>query len=311
LATLPVDLRLVSSSSGANGSVKTGSASGDAVAVLDGDALKPAISEELALSQAAYRSLGIAWGGFMLAALSTAWLIAGVIQLSERRSTFASAVTHELRTPLTTFRLYSEMLDGDMLTSPEQRQTYTKGLVAEADRLSRLVDNVLQFSRLEKQQSQIRRSPIGVEALLHNVLDRCRTRLAASSMDCEVSLAKQLSGVQINTSQDSVEQIVFNLVDNACKYAKLGEGARIRFEAELDSKWLVIRIRDFGPGIDSKMIRRLFRPFARSSDETAGTAAGVGLGLSLSRQLATQIGGKLDYSPAEPGCLFELRLPKG
>jgi signal transduction histidine kinase len=309
LATLPVDLRIIPPPKQL---VPTQIANermtpGNTLEASDW-AFEPTLVDAPVLSPASYRSLVIAWGGFLLTALSTAWLIAGVIQLSERRSAFASAVTHELRTPLTTFRLYSEMLDGDMVGSQEQRQLYTKGLVAEADRLSRLVDNVLQFSRLERKQAHIRKSRIQVMSLLNDVLDRCRPRMASSNMECELSLAEHLNHITIETSKDTVEQIVFNLIDNACKYAGTEDCCKICLAAELEPGWLVIRIRDFGPGIDRKMIKRLFRPFARSSDETAGTASGVGLGLSLSRQLAKQIGGRLDYQPAEPGCLFELRL---
>jgi signal transduction histidine kinase len=317
LATLPVDLRvipLVAEGKGKDGLVSTKSTDPlDSKANTFANAemeLADLSSQQAWLSPASIRSLGVAWGGFVLAALSTAWLIAGVIQLSERRSAFASAVTHELRTPLTTFRLYSEMLDGEMVKDPEQRKAYTKGLVAEADRLSRLVENVLQFSRLERKLYPFRMGSIAALELLNDVLQRCRPRLASADLDCETSFAKELADVQIVTSPDLVEQIVFNLIDNACKYAANGMHGKIRFEAELEKRWLVLRVRDYGPGIDGKMIRRLFRPFARSSDETAGTASGVGLGLCLSKQLAKQIGGRLDYQPADPGCKFEVRLPR-
>ncbi|HMP78727.1 MAG TPA: HAMP domain-containing sensor histidine kinase [Pirellulaceae bacterium] len=253
-------------------------------------------------------SLTVAWGGFLLAAASAAWLMLGVVRLSERRAAFVSAVTHELRTPLTTFRLYSEMLNNQMIDSEQQRQLYTAGLVSESDRLSRLVDNVLQFARLERQSPQPPNDSITAGELVDRVAERCRARAVSAGMNLAIEIEDTVRQVPLVTSIDAVDQIVFNLVDNACKYAKRKQADEVQLAAELDGTWLVISVRDFGPGIDKAMIKRLFRPFSRSADETAGTAAGVGLGLALAKQLAQQLGGRLQFSAANPGCRFSLRL---
>ncbi len=254
-------------------------------------------------------SLAIAWVGFILAAASTAWLILGVVQLSDRRAAFASAVTHELRTPLTTFRLYSEMLNGDMLPNAEQRAEYTEGLVQEADRLCRLVDNVLQFARLERGAAVGKSEQITVRGLAERIKGRCQQRAMTAGLTLEWQVSDDVAETSIETAIDAVEQIIFNLVDNACKYAAVGTPPGVQVSLAGDGKWLMIQVRDFGPGISCTMLRRLFQPFARSADETAGTAAGVGLGLALSRQLARQLSGQLTYRSAEPGSQFELRLP--
>lgn len=259
-------------------------------------------------SRTACQSLAIAWGGFLLSALSMAWLIFGVTKLSERRATFASAVTHELRTPLTTFRLYSEMLDTNMIADEAQKKSYTRGLVVEADRLCRLVDNVLQFARLEKKQVAVRSETITTADLMNRVLERCEPRANLAGMKLQTQFDEELQQRSLETSTDTVEQIIFNLIDNACKYASNSRPPNILLTAHVEKQSLVISVLDYGPGIDPKMVRRLFRPFSRSSDETAGTAAGVGLGLSLARQLAKQIGGKLQFVPVERGCQFELKL---
>lgn len=127
-------------------------------------------------------------------------------------------------------------------------------------------------------------------------------------MNLAIEIEDTVRQVPLVTSIDAVDQIVFNLVDNACKYAKRKQADEVQLAAELDGTWLVISVRDFGPGIDKAMIKRLFRPFSRSADETAGTAAGVGLGLALAKQLAQQLGGRLQFSAANPGCRFSLRL---
>ncbi|MFO0942667.1 MAG: HAMP domain-containing sensor histidine kinase [Pirellulales bacterium] len=287
--------------------------SGPALATLPVDLIAPMISPiQEASSSSLSRMLpllSLAWGGYLIAAFSIGWLIWGVTKLSERRATFASAVTHELRTPLTTFRLYSEMLASDMITDPAQRTAYASGLVKESDRLCRLVENVLQFARLERKQSSLNLQPVTTEQLLSKIVERCRIRADAAEMQFEFNCNQSDQLVKVQTCSDLVEQILFNLVDNSCKYAALADQKRIELSVSTESKWLVVAVRDYGPGIDTKMVRRLFRPFSRSSDETAGTAAGVGLGLSLSKQLAKRLGGQLTYVVGQPGCIFQLRLP--
>jgi signal transduction histidine kinase len=249
------------------------------------------------------------WIGFILAAGCIGWLIGGLLHLSARRAAFASAVTHELRTPLTTFRLYSEMLASGIVSDPLQRSSYLAELVKESGRLSRLVDNVLQFARLERKHTVTLLEKVQVRELLASTIERCRSRVANGKLMLEYTLAPDVESIFLRTNIGSVDQIVFNLVDNACKYAAESEPSRIQVDLSLEGNWLVIGVRDFGPGIPAKVQRNLFKPFARSSDETAGTAAGVGLGLALSKQLAKQIRGRLEYCPLDQGSCFQLRLP--
>ncbi len=287
--------------------------SGPALATLPVDLIAPMIPPiQEATTSSVTRVLpllSIAWGGYLIAAFSIGWLIWGVTQLSERRAAFASAVTHELRTPLTTFRLYSEMLASDMVTDHAQRQAYATGLVKESDRLCRLVENVLQFARLERKQSKLQLHEFSTSQLLSKIVERCRNRAIAADMQLEFHCSPNTDSVKVRTCADLVEQILFNLVDNSCKYAVEASPKRVELSVSADSGWLVVAVRDYGPGIDTKMVKRLFRPFSRSSDETAGTAAGVGLGLSLSRQLAKRLGGQLTYAAGNPGSIFQLRLP--
>ncbi len=187
------------------------------------------------------------------------------------------------------------MLASNMVRDESQRQAYAMGLVKESDRLCRLVENVLQFARLERKQTGVHYAKLSVDQLLQNTIQRCQARAESSSMKLQVNIAPSANEAEIETSADLVDQIVFNLVDNACKYACESQRPSVELSVNVEGKWLMIRVRDYGPGIDSLMVKRLFRPFSRSSDETAGTAAGVGLGLSLSRQLAKQLLGRLEY----------------
>jgi signal transduction histidine kinase len=284
-----------------------------ALATLPVNLVAPMIAPIETLNTGARRDvwplLLMTWIGFILAAGCIGWLIGGLLHLSARRAAFASAVTHELRTPLTTFRLYSEMLASGIVSDPQQRSIYLAELVKESGRISRLVDNVLQFARLERKHTVTHLEKIRVGDLLASTLERCRSRVANGKLTLDDSIAPEVESMFLCTNIGSVDQIVFNLVDNACKYAAESEPSRIQVDLTLQGNWLVIGVRDFGPGIPAKVQKNLFKPFARSSDETAGTAAGVGLGLALSKQLAKQIRGRVEYCPLEQGSCFQLRLP--
>jgi signal transduction histidine kinase len=115
---------------------------------------------------------------------------------------------------------------------------------------------------------------------------------------------------QVRTDPAAVEQVLFNLVDNACKYASLAEDKRIHLSLAAANGNAELRVRDHGPGISAHARRRLFVPFSKSVHDAAHTAPGVGLGLALCRRLARALGGRLDIdSPEESGACFVLRLP--
>ncbi|MCL4204009.1 MAG: HAMP domain-containing histidine kinase [Pirellulaceae bacterium] len=256
-------------------------------------------------------SLWVAWGFFALATLALAVLLRGVVTLSERRAAFVSAVTHELRTPLTTFRMYAEMLAEGMVVDEGQRNVYLQTLKAEADRLTHLVENVLQYARLERNSQSKRRETIRLNDLLERIEPRLRERAEQAEMTIVIEADAAQRQIQIATDPAAIEQILFNLVDNACKYARASDDRRIHCRVEADTRAVRIEVRDHGPGISRADTRRLFQPFSKSAQAAANSAPGVGLGLALSRRLASQLDGRLTVSRGnEPGASFTLRLPR-
>jgi signal transduction histidine kinase len=256
-------------------------------------------------------SLVVAWACLLVTALAAAMMLHSVITLSERRGAFVSAVTHELRTPLTTFRMYAEMLAGGMVPEADQRQRYLDTLRVEADRLAHLVENVLQYARLERGRPGKRREEVSLASLL----DRCESRLAERAAQAEMKLVVEATDADrdstLATDSAAVEQILFNLVDNACKYAAASADKRIHLEIACDPRRVRMAVRDHGPGISRAGRKKLFQPFSKSVHEAASTAPGVGLGLALCRRLAADLGGRLDLeSPAEGGAAFVLTLPR-
>ncbi len=255
-------------------------------------------------------SLMAGWVTLLLALLASAALMRGVMKLSERRATFVSSVTHELRTPLTTFHLYSDMLAEGMVKEERRQKEYLTTMRREAERLSHLVENVLSYSRLERGSARAEHQKITLQGLIDRMRPRLSERVRKDGAELEV-VSTQTEEARIDTDLTAVEQIVFNLVDNACKYGLPEQGARVVcLRASNGGRVARIEICDGGRGIARSDVKKLFRPFHKSARDAAHSKPGVGLGLALCKRLARELGGDLtlDEREAEGAC-FVLELP--
>jgi len=255
-------------------------------------------------------TLLIAWGSVFLAGTAVAVLLRGTMSLSERRGAFVSAVTHELRTPLTTFRMYTEMLAEGMITQRDKALRYLNTLRVEADRLGHLVENVLAYAQLERTRHQRRVEYVSLDDLIDRVADRLERRAEQASLRLVVEVGDDAAEAAVRADASAIEQILLNLVDNACKYATSASEKTVHLKYGREGASALLRVRDHGPGISAADRRRLFRPFCKSAHDAADSAPGVGLGLALSRRLARAMGGdlRLDESVNEGAC-FVLSLP--
>jgi signal transduction histidine kinase len=244
-----------------------------------------------------------------LAAVAVAILLRGVLDLSERRRVFVSAVTHELRTPLTTFRLYADMLADGMVSAEEKRRQYLDRLRGEAERLSHLVENVLFYSRVESGRAGATRETVELGAFLRETTARLDELARAAGL----RLVFEPPGpdpIPARLDRSALEQVLVNLVDNACKYASGAEPADVTIDVHRRDGRAVIRVRDHGPGLSPADRRRLFREFSKSDREAAATRPGVGLGLALSRRLMRAQGGDLTVDETvTDGAAFVVTLP--
>jgi signal transduction histidine kinase len=256
-------------------------------------------------------ALVVAWSCLIAGTVAVGVLLFGVMQLSQRRAAFVRAVTHEMRTPLTTFQLYTELLASGRVKTSEQQQQYVSTLHRESDRLSHMVENVLAHARLERKQKPAALGTHEAGALLDRAWDRLCIRVEQAGMQLVRKDFADASATAVRAEPGSVEQVLLNLVDNACKYAAKAEDRHIHIELEAGAKHVIIRVTDHGPGLPAAQRRRLFRAFNKSADEAALSAPGVGLGLALSRRLARSMGGDLRLDKRyKGGAAFEFLLPR-
>jgi signal transduction histidine kinase len=255
--------------------------------------------------------LALAWAAALIAMSAVGLGGWSLIDLSQRRVRFVSTVTHELRTPLTTLRLYLDMLTGGMVKDERQKDEYLHTLNAETDRLNRLVGNVLDFSRLENQHPRLEKTAVKTGDLLDQVAAtwNCRCKECGKDLIVENAAGDEATLV---TDVKMVQQVLGNLIDNACKYSRAATDARLWLRARIEGRALVFEVEDRGPGVCSSERRSIFRPFRRGKDADV-TAGGVGLGLALAQRWAGLLGGKLTVCPGKEsvGACFRLELPPG
>jgi signal transduction histidine kinase len=202
------------------------------------------------------------------------------------------------------------MLTGGLVTGEERRAEYLSTLNAETERLSRLVGNVLDFSRLENQRPRIEQSMV----LLADLLEQVRATWQARCLDKEKELVLENTAgpdAQLATDVQLVLQIVGNLIDNACKYSHGAADRRVWLRARsAGADRIVLEVEDQGPGVAPGERTTIFRPFRRGRDADT-SAGGVGLGLALAQRWARLLGGRLTLASAGPasGACFRLELP--
>lgn len=253
--------------------------------------------------------LVVAWLAVVAAIVAIGFVLKASLALSDRRGRFVSAVTHELRTPLTTFCLYSQMLDDGLVKDETKRGEYLRVLRQESERLAGIVENVLAFARIGKGAKAVSHAGVRVAEIVGSIVPTLRERAEREGM----TLVLEIEGSEeamIAADRGSVERILGNLVENACRYAAGADDPRIIVTMKVLHGELEASVRDFGPGVSRRDRRRIFTPFARTRVAEERAAAGLGLGLSLSRSVARSLGGELSLGPARgQGAEFVLVLP--
>lgn len=235
-------------------------------------------------------------GAATFAAICLLFLFLQAERLARQRSRLAAAAAHELRTPLAGLRLYSEMLAED-LGDPARSSDYASRISAEAERLGRVVSNLLGFTRLERGGVTIHPLPGDFGEAVRIAVDRQRSSLEGAGLRIAVSIPEDLPKLRFDP--DAVSQIVRNLLDNAEKHSARGEGRVVRVEVEATAAEMALSVADNGPGLSPEVRRRLFRPFVRSARSDA--PEGLGLGLAIVKAFARAHGGEVTARDAPGG----------
>ncbi len=229
--------------------------------------------------------------------------------LAEQRVNFVNQVSHELKTPLTNIRLYAELLDEnlpeDAKNSGEQQRFrhYLEVITSESQRLSRLIGNVLNFSRSKRNRLVLRKETAVVDDIIQSTLKNFAPSLKARNVAIEF---KAGAGKSVEVDPDALEQILNNLFSNTEKYA--AAGGRLYIESHNRNGRTRITVQDHGPGIPKRDAARIFQPFYRISSKTTDGVAGTGIGLSIARELARLHGGDLTLEPSDQGARFKIEL---
>jgi signal transduction histidine kinase len=236
--------------------------------------------------------------GAMLAILSAGSLLLWQARRSEaeaaQKTSFVANVSHEFKTPLTTIRLYAELLEQGRVRDAEQGADYLRTIGRETQRLARLVNNALDFSRLEQGKKKYARERFDLTVELGRLLDTQAPRLAEAGL--KLQRVQPPAPLLVDSDRDAFEQIVLNLLDNACKYAASGGEITVALTGT-PSGGAEVRVSDRGPGVPVEHRERIFEKFHRVDDALTAEKSGAGLGLSIARQLARGLGGELRYAP--------------
>jgi signal transduction histidine kinase len=232
-------------------------------------------------------------------------MVGVVVSYAEQRSNFVAAVTHELKTPLTAIRMYGEMLRDGLVLSEAKRDEYHRHITAESERLSRLVDNVLELSRLQNGTRRVRLERGDLGAVCRELATLVAPHVEGAGFALRLDLDDNLPAVRFD--RDALMQVLFNLVDNAVKYADGAAAKEIVLACRRQPDGLRLVVRDRGPGVPSAHLRRIFEPFYRGENELTRRAKGTGIGLALVRGLAEEMGARVGGRNVPEGG-FEVEL---
>ena len=257
--------------------------------------------------------------GFMVLAVLAAAIGGAVLfwmearrrwQEAQQKADFVSQVSHELRTPLTAIQMFSDMLAQEApAPDAEKSQRYAQVISEEARRLTRLIDSVLDFSKLDRHGAKLQLSECDLTQIVNETMARYRPHLEKLGFAVSVELPSQ--PMMLQADADRVAQVLVNLLSNAEKYAVGGGHLEVALRADPMTRQAVISVADRGPGIAAGQEKLIFKKFYRADNDLHSGAQGTGLGLTLARALARAHDGEVSFLRREGGgseFLFTLPL---
>jgi len=271
-------------------------------------------AEELGQKVERQRLLEIVMVAFAVIVAIAGVAIVVIAAVKERRlaalkSDFVANVSHELKTPLALVRMFGEMLLSERVPSEAKKKQYLQIIVSESERLTALIENVLDFAKVERGKAAYEFASGQVEEVTARAVEVFRYRAEREGMEVNLRAEGGLPPTSIDGR--AIELAVINLLDNAFKYAK--DGGRIDVDVALSARFVRVRVSDRGPGIDPEDRARIFERFVRGRTSAETRVRGSGIGLSLVKHIAESHGGTIKVtSPITEdarGCTFELAIP--
>ncbi len=227
-------------------------------------------------------------------------------ELAKLKSDFVSNVSHELRTPLALIRMYAETLDMDRIKDERKKKEYYATIVSETGRLSRLVNNILNFSRMEAGRMPFALRSGNLNSVVTSSVEIWKEHLRTENVELVMDLAEGLPSVRID--EEAIGEALMNLIDNAVKYG--GEKKFLGLATGTTNGRAFVRIEDHGIGIARKDSQKIFEMFYRSTERPKEGAHGSGVGLAIVRTIMQAHGGEaaVDSTPGK-GSVFTLWFP--
>jgi signal transduction histidine kinase len=236
----------------------------------------------------------------------TKHIVSKEMALARLKSDFVSNVSHELRTPLALIRLYAETLELGRITTQEKKQQYYRIIRKESERLTALINNILDFSRIEAGRKEYEFRETDIAELVHNTLDSYRYQIEQQGFAFEESIDSNLPAVRVD--REAIARALVNLVNNALKYSTDEKFLGVKLYRE--NGLLKLEVADRGIGIARRDQSKIFEKFYRTGDPLVHNTKGSGLGLSLVRHITQAHGGEIavESTPGK-GSKFTLSLP--
>lgn len=227
-------------------------------------------------------------------------------RLNKMKSEFISNVSHELKSPLTSIRIMTEMLHNNRVETEERKSAYYSSMLEESEHLSHLIDNILDFSKMEDDHKKYNFTDLHLNELIESFLLSIRERLAVSGFDIKYNHPDRIP--LIKADKEAILQVVYNLVDNAIKFSGTSREIDIDLVSKADE--LQFCVKDYGIGIPDKDLEKIFDRFYRSEQPQLLGIRGSGIGLTIVKKITEAHNGHLtiESSPGE-GSTFTISLP--
>ena len=231
------------------------------------------------------------------------------LNLAQKRQDFISAVSHELKTPLTSIKMYAELLQNSWVANEEKRHKYYNLIASEAERLTRLIQNVLNLSKLDGNRWTVQLRQDRPKAVLDDFVATYTRNVEKNGFSLTVTCDTSASEVSLMMDRDAVMQILMNLVDNSLKFSKNADYKMIVIELKKEGNHVYLAVRDYGPGIPPSEMKKVFQEFYRVENEMTRKTSGTGIGLSMVKKLCTLTNMKIEMENANPGLRTKIHFP--